>query len=251
MKKVEALKTKKGRDKAKQFIIEGKKLVGEIPSDWTICFYVCSEAFLEEYDVSLFNDRAPCVPVSAQTFAKLTDTVTPQGILAVCEQREFFLSDMLREECFLLMGECLSDPGNIGTLVRTALAAGADGVILSEGSVEIYNPKVLRASAGAVLRIPTVTDADINEVIPLLRQQDICIYAAHPNGNALPYATDMRRSCCLLIGNEAHGLSDGICGIVDALVRLPMPGFAESLNASVAGGILMYEVVRQRLYKDS
>ena len=175
--------------------------------------------------------------------------------MAVCEKRIFNFSDLLKEDLlqgsskkpFLLIGELLSDPGNIGTLIRTAAAACASGVILSEGSGDIYNPKVIRASAGAVLRIPVVEGVNLNEVIPALKGQGIKILAAHLQGAVLPYDLDLKQALAVLIGNEARGLSEKVSDLADVRVKLPMATGVESLNASVAGGILFYEVVRQRL----
>jgi len=177
----------------------------------------------------------------------MSDTVSPQGIMAVCEKRSFTLDDISGENPFLLIGERLSDPGNIGTLIRSAAAAGASGVILSVGSGDIYNPKVVRAAAGATLRIPIIEGADLLELIPSLKRQGIAILAAHLKGAVLPYEVDLRQSLGILIGNEASGLSEEISALSTACIKLPMAPDVESLNASVAGGILLYEVVRQRL----
>ena len=144
------------------------------------------------------------------------------------------------------MGENLNDPGNIGALIRTAAAAGTDGVILSAGSGDIYNPKVLRAAAGAILRIPIVTDAMLPDTIGLLKQAGYAIYAAHHRGDTLPYSLDLRGSFCWLIGSESHGISGEAAALADTRVRLPMANEVESLNASVAGSLLLYEAVRQR-----
>ena len=246
LKQLKALKTKKGRDKQGLFIIEGEKAVAEIPEDWNICAYVCTEGSVMTARLT----RAPVITVSNSRFLSLSDTVTPQGIMAVCEKRTFTLDNMLDKNPFLLIGERLSDPGNIGTLIRTAAAAGASGVILSAGSGDLYNPKVIRAAAGAALRIPVMEKADLNEVIPILKQQDITVLAAHLSGAALPYVLDLRRGCAILIGNEAGGLSEAIGSLADIRVKLPLARDVESLNASVAGGILLYEVVRQRLEKN-
>jgi len=221
--------------------------VAEIPLDWKVHAYVCSESYAKanpkRYD--------PAIIVSDSRFASLSDTVTPQGIMAVCEKRTFTLSDVLShssdENPFLIIGEQLADPGNIGTLIRTAAAAGASGVILSAGSGDIYNPKTIRAAAGAVLRIPVVEGVDLEETIPLLKQQGITVLAAHLKGAVLPYDLDLQQGLAVLIGNEARGLSDEVSDLADVRVKLPMAPDIESLNASVAGGILFYEVVRQRL----
>lgn len=246
MNRIKFLKTKKGRDELNQFMVEGEKSVREIPENWTVCYYACAERYADSRDLSFLKDRAPCLTMRNSLFDAAADTVTPQGIIAVCEQQHFTLADIMKTDCFLLLGECLSDPGNIGALIRTATAAGADGMILTEGSGDIYNPKVLRAAAGAVLRLPVVTNADISETVKYLSREGVLTYAAHLKGSHLPYSLDLKRSICFMVGNEAHGLSETASGLADCLIRLPMPGGTESLNASVAGSILMYEAVRQR-----
>ncbi|MCL2398606.1 MAG: RNA methyltransferase [Defluviitaleaceae bacterium] len=203
----------------------------------------------ESWGKKSFDFRAPILTVSDSRFLSLSDTTTPQGIMAVCEKHTFTFDHLLKENSFLLIGECLSDPGNIGTLIRTAAAAGASGVVLSAGSGDIYNPKTIRAAAGAVLHIPVVEDADLPKVISFLKHQNILIIATHLCGSVLPYELDLCQSCAILIGNEAHGLSDSISNLADICVKLPMHSNIESLNASVAGGILLYEVVRQRFTK--
>ena len=252
---LKALKTKKGRDEQGLFIVEGEKFVAEIPQDWRIRHYLCSESYLNSAmgnsaKAAKFK-RAPLITVSDSRFASLSDTKSPQGLMAICEKRTFSISELLAEteeaKPFLLIGECLSDPGNIGTLIRTAAAAGAGAVILSAGSGDVYNPKTIRSAAGASLRIPVIEGADLNEVIPLLKQRGLLILAAQLQAAVLPYDLDLSQSLAILIGNEAHGLSDELSRLADVAVKLPMAQGIESLNASVAGGVLLYEVIRQRL----
>ena len=246
IKEIKNLKTKKGRDETGLFIVEGIKLVNEIPKSWDILTYVCSESYNDSITSPTLL-RAPVITVSDDRFSSLSDTVTPQGIMAVCEKRTFSLQDIPVANPFFLIGECLNDPGNIGTLIRTAAAAGASGVILSENSGDIYNPKTIRAAAGAVLRIPIIEKAVLKEVIPLLKQHGITILAAHLEGKVLPYNINLQKSCAILVGNEASGLSAEASALCDVKVKLPMSDDIESLNASVAGGVLLYEVVRQRI----
>ncbi|MCL2216200.1 MAG: RNA methyltransferase [Defluviitaleaceae bacterium] len=244
------LTTKKGRDETGLFMVESEKCIAEIPPDYLIHYYVVSRRYADTHDLSRYKERARCEIIRDSLFVRLAATVTPQGIIAVCEQITWSLDDILKPETgFILMGESLSDPGNIGTLVRTAAAAGASGVILTSGSCDIFSPKVLRAAAGAALRLPIVAGADTEEALSALKKQSIPIYAAHPRGNALPYSINMREKFCLLVGNEAHGLSEKAASMADALIRLPMTADTESLNASVAGSILLYEAVRQRIDK--
>ena len=246
MKKIKALKSRKGREEAGQFLVEGEKFVHEIPEDWDIDFYVMAERYAKTHDLSVYKRRAACEIMRDSLFDALADTVTPQGVMAVCRQKKYAVSDMIKPDSFLLLGENLSDPGNIGALIRTAAAAGADGMILTAGSGDIYNPKVLRSAAGAVFRLPIVTDAELLPTTEILKKSGVALYAAHLKGEILPYALDLCAGFCFMIGNEAHGLSEKAAVSADRMVRLPMPGGTESLNASVAGSILMYEAVRQR-----
>lgn len=241
------IKTKKDRDESGLFTVEGEKFVQEIPHNWHICQYIIAERFAATHDITQYESRAKCDIVRDSVFDKLSDTMSPQGILAVCEQQHHNLNSIISSSKFFLLGENLNDPGNIGALIRTAAAAGVSGVILTTGSGDIYNPKVLRAAAGAALRLPIITNADLQETLSLLKQNEIPTYAAHPRGNILPYDLDFRSSFCLLIGNESHGISETAANLADALITLPMANNTESLNASIAGSILLYEALRQRL----
>jgi len=241
------LKTKKGRDESGLFMVEGEKCIAEIPENYTVRHYVVSRNFADTHDLSQYKNRARCEIIRDSLFKSLADTVTPQGIIAVCEKIPHEVNNILQPNRFILMGECLNDPGNIGTLVRTAAAAGASGAVFTQGSCDIFSPKVLRAAAGAVLRLPIVTNADAEEIFTALKASETQIFAAHPRGNALPYNLNFREKFCLLVGNESHGISENAQAQADTLVRLPMTNETESLNASVAGSILLYEAVRQRL----
>jgi len=250
LREIKSLKSKKGRSETGFFMVEGETFVREIPIDWEIQQYVLAQRYANERDLGEYKNRAPMEVVRDSIFDGLADTVTPQGIIAVVKQKSWQLGQLIghTDEDFFLIGENLNDPGNIGTLIRTAAAAGATGVILSQGSGDIYNPKVLRAAAGAVLRLPIVADAVLAETMPQLKQAGYAIYAAHLGGDVLPYDLDLRRAFCWLVGNESHGLTTEASAMADTLVRLPMVRDVESLNASVAGGVLLYEAVRQRRY---
>jgi len=239
------LKTKKGRDETGLFIIEGEKFVREIPPQWRVVKYIAAQRYAKAHDIAEYESRAECTVVRDSIFDSLADTVNPQGLLAVCEKQVFGMSDLAGD--FFLLGENFNDPGNIGALVRTAAAAGVTGIILTAGSGDIYNAKVLRAAAGAVLRVPFVVDITLQEAVASLRSLNIPIYAAHPRGQDTPYSLDLRGGTCILIGNESHGISREAENLADGLVTLPMANSTESLNASVAGSILMYEAVRQRM----
>jgi len=248
MRELKPLKSKKGRDETGLFLVEGEKFVSEIPTTWEIQRYVMAKRYADGRDLSAYKTRASIEIVRDSLFDSLADTVTPQGIIAVCKQKNWQVSQLLTPSGFILIGERLNDPGNIGALIRTAAAAGAAGIILSTGSGDIYNPKVLRAAAGAALRIPVVTNTVLSDAIGQLKQAGYAVYAAHPRGDTLPYSLDLQKSFCWLVGSESHGISDETASMADAWVRLPMAGDVESLNASVAGSLLLYEAVRQRVH---
>ena len=247
MRELRQLKSKKGRTETGLFLVEGEKFIAEIPNSWEIQRYILAKQYADGLNLSDYKKRAPVEIVRDSLFNSLADTVNPQGIIAVCRQKHTQLEKLLTPGGFMLMGERLNDPGNIGTLIRTAAAAGATGIILTEGSADIYNPKVLRAAAGAVLRIPIATDVSLNKAVSQLKNAGYAIYATHPRGDALPYTLDLKKSFCWLVGNESHGLTENAINLADAKVRLPMADDIESLNASIAGGVLLYEAVRQRM----
>lgn len=250
IKLINSLKAKKDRDKLGLFVAEGLRFVEEIPDDYDIMLYAVSESFEGEIDLTVFEKRAIVHLVSDKLFKEISDTTNPQGILAVIRQKKNSIEqviDSVGENGFFIIAEELNDPGNLGTVVRTADACGCDGVFLSKGSVDVYNPKVLRSTMGSVFHLPVISDVDIEECVQKLKDKGITIYAAHLRGQKYPYSFNLIKGCSFIIGNEARGLSDKVAKLADSYVKIPMPGKAESLNASIAAGVLMYEVVRQRL----
>ena len=185
--------------------------------------------------------------VSPEVFAKMADTQTPQGILTVLEQPVYDLTQLLEQpDPLFLMLENLQDPGNLGTIFRTAEAAGATGILLSSDSVDVYNPKVIRSTMGAVFRMPFFYVKDLPAAVKSLSSQGIRTYAAHLNGKNVYDEEDYTEGCAFLIGNEGNGLRDEVSECADCLIRIPMCGKAESLNAAVAAAVLMFEAGRQR-----
>lgn len=250
IKLINSLKAKKDRDKLGLFVAEGLRFVEEIPRDYQIMLYAVSESFSGEFDLEVFEKRATVYIVADRLFKEISDTTNPQGILAVISQKKNSVEQVIDnagENGFFIIAEELNDPGNLGTIVRTADACGCDGVFLSKGSVDIYNPKVLRSTMGSVFHLPVISDVDIEECIQKLKENGIIIYAAHLKGQKYPYSFNFVKGCSFILGNEARGLSDEVAKLADEYVKIPMPGKAESLNASIAAGVLMYEVVRQRL----
>lgn len=250
IKQIASLKSAKGRKKTGLFIVEGIKAIREIGSKWqldSLIYTENSEAIVEE-ELHDFHPVSKRLLVADKVFEYLTDTVTPQGILAVVHQKVWDIKETLHNEApFLILLDQLQDPGNLGTIIRTADAAGADGVILSSNSVDVYNPKIVRATMGSLFHLPVISKVDIKETIEALQQHHIGVYAAHLKGASYPYEVDFNKGTAILIGNEGKGLDNEIADLADQYIKLPMLGSAESLNAAVAASILTYEVVRQRL----
>jgi len=248
-----SLYEKKGRDKSGLFLIEGERFVNELLSAhcFRVSFFFLSESFAAKRGADGYEDVADTYIVKDALFRRVSEEETPQGILAVCEQKRYAPEDLLQNENpLLLLLEEMQDPGNLGTALRLADAAGATGVLLSPGCADVYNPKALRAAAGSILRVPFASGVPMGEAVPMLRARGVSVYAAMPGANALPYAFDLTKPSAFLIGNEARGLSPETSAIASAQIALPMPGGAESLNAAMACGILMYEAVRQRLFAE-
>lgn len=242
IKEVNSLKAKKERDKTCLFILEGKRLVDEIPNSWEIKYLLKAESYSE--DINFEN----VYTVKDSLFEKISETVNPQGILAVCHIKEFDVTNVdYSNSPFFVVLENVTDPGNMGTLIRTADAAGADGIFLSKGCVDIYNPKVIRATMGSIFHLPIYRNLNLMDLMEDFKNNNVKTLAAHLKGTSTPYKVDMTTACAVIIGNEANGLSDEISEMASDLVKIPMPGKAESMNAGIAGGILIYEAVRQRI----
>jgi len=240
------LLSKKGRDDTGSFIVEGEKFVSEIPRDWSIAYYIVSESFAKKHDISACGVRAGIYLAQDRLYKKLSDTVTPQGIMAVCEKKPSSIEQIAANGSLLLLCEGLADPGNIGALIRTAAAAGAGGVILTKGCADLFSPKVIRASAGSLFNIPCAEMEDALSAARFLKNKGIILAAAHLKGKTSLYNADMTKALCIMIGSEARGLSPEISALADILIRIPMNSKTESLNAAAAGSILLYEAVRQR-----
>jgi len=246
VKKLKLLSSKKGRKRFGEFIVEGAKFVACIPKSREITGVFVSESFYNSHEYDEFSEK-DAVVLKDNIFSLVCDTITPQGILAVVKTKEISLDELFCDEnAFIVIACNLQDPGNLGTLIRTADAAGASGVIVSMDSADIYSPKVVRSTAGSLFNIPVVL-SDIESEIGLLKQHKINIIATDLSAEISPYEADLRAPLAILIGNEANGLSKELLGQADLRVKLPMIGKAESLNASVASGVLMYEVLRQRM----
>lgn len=183
---------------------------------------------------------------AARLFASIAATESPQGIAALARPRHYSLGDMLGDVPLLVIMAGVQDPGNVGTLLRSAEAFGATGAVACQGTAHPYAPKALRASAGSALRVPLLTGVDAKTLLTHLRDAELRVYAASLAGDSAPAEADLSVPCALVIGNEAAGLPPELERAVDARLRIPLAAGIDSLNAAVAGAVLLYEAVRQR-----
>ena len=228
------------------YIVEGIRMVREIPADAIRTLYV-AESMADKFADVCKEKNASVEIVRDSVFQSMSDTNTPQGILAEVYQKQTTEEDLFGRDTdpFLLIIERLQDPGNLGTIIRTAEGAGVTGIILSSDSVDIYNPKVVRSTMGSVFRMPIFVAENLADTVEWVKKQGIPVYGAHLNGDTF-YEKDFSGKCAFLVGNEGNGLSDEISAKADELIRIPMCGQVESLNAAVSTAVIVYEVLRQR-----
>lgn len=232
--------------------MEGAKVLGEaLDAGAAIEAVFAVEGTNEPVLDRVRNLGVPVHALVTGVMERITDTVTPQAVLAVASLANHTLGELragLLGGGFVVVGADLRDPGNAGTIIRSAVAAGAVGVVLCEGSVDATNPKAVRSSAGALFHVPVVAGADAASVVGELRSWGVRSWAAvaHRPKAAFYDRCDLSGPTALVIGNEAHGLSPALESIVDGVVSIPMAGHAESLNVAMAATVLCFEAARQR-----
>lgn len=239
----------KARREEGMFTAEGVRLLEEAHhAGWTAALVLYS-APLSDRSQALVSGwqaaGAPVEEVSPHVLAAASDTQTPQGILAVLKLQAHALP---LQPDFLLIVDGVRDPGNLGTILRTALAAGVQSVILPPGVVDAWSPKVVRAAMGAHFRLPVQTmawDAIADYLHPADRPH-LQVLLADSNGGQAYTAANLRKPLALVIGGEASGAGRPAEELADGRIHIPMPGGAESLNAAVAAAVLMFEAARQR-----
>lgn len=254
----------KARRKAGLFVVEGIKMFLEAPKTQVAEVYI-SEGLLREMEENPEGLHFPQVKehleelrglsevlieeVTDSVFKVMSDTLTPQGILTVVKMKEWHLEDLQVEKMnrpLFMVLESLQDPGNLGTIIRTGEGAGVTAYILNKTTVDLYNPKTIRATMGSIYRKPVIVVDNLSETISQLRKQGVKFFAAHLKGQQDFYEEDYSGSCGFLIGNEGNGLSEEVANLADTYIKIPMEGEVESLNAAIAAAILMYEAKRQR-----
>ncbi|WP_141989455.1 TrmH family RNA methyltransferase [Rhodoglobus vestalii] len=247
---VAKLGKKSARSETGLFLLEGPQSVSEALNfrpELLVDLYATPTALERHAELAQAAEAAGVEIefVSEQVIETMADTVTPQGVIAVCRQFPASVKDLLSGAPKLIaILEEVRDPGNAGTIIRAADAAGADGVILTGRSVDLYNPKVVRATTGSLFHLPVAVGVELESVLERLRGADLRVIAADIKGGDLLAARNegvLDHPTAWLFGNEARGLTDEHCGLADSVISVPIYGHAESMNLATAASVCLYE----------
>lgn len=250
IKNIRKLKDKKYRDLANQYIVEGIKLIEEALEEGAkidkivVCEECVKDATLEQnllYEIAKYD----CIYVNEKIFATLTDVTTPQGILAVINKENSEDSIDYNQEMIVIL-DGIQDPGNLGTILRTVDSVGLNQIIVSANTADAYNPKVVRSTMGAIFRVKVIESTDLVQTIKNIKKHRFKILATSLQTEKSIFDIEYNKKA-IVIGNEANGVTDEILAVSDIQAKIPMLGKTESLNASVATGVILYEYVRQKM----
>ncbi len=250
VKQIRKLKDKKYRDLNGEFIIEGIKLLKEAIQEKAkiktivVCDDCEKNGTLDKkllYEMAKFN----CIYVTEKVFNILTDVSNPQGVLAVIEKNNDIKEIDWNDDLILILDN-IQDPGNLGTILRTLDSVNLKQIIISKGSGDVYNPKVVRSTMGAIFRVKVLESDNLVGTIKEIKKHKFLVFATDLNTDSSIY-DEKYKKCAIVIGNEANGVSKEVLDLADKKIKIPMLGKTESLNASVATGIILYEYVRQKI----
>lgn len=247
IKEIKKLKEKKYRDLDKSFLIEGFRFVEEaLKSNFEVKYVFICERQKEKFEKlgfeNLIDKNTKCFIVSDSVLNSICSTETPQGVVAVVRNK---ISDIQIKNGFYILIDKVQDPGNMGTIIRSANASGALGVIITKGTVDTYNSKTLRSTMGSIFKIPIIFEDSNFNIIKELKENKFKLITSSLNTNYNFYDVDLTDRVIIAVGNEGNGISKEIFELGDISVKIPMPGNAESLNVGVAASIMMFEAVRQ------
>lgn len=257
IKYVKSLQLKKNRMKHMQFTVEGLRIVEEcVKHNGDIAYIIYSEEIYSTQGAEKLLDKIALAgytlyEVSSQLFSKISTTENPQGIMAVVHMKNRSLEEIKSQkgkELFFVILDRIQDPGNMGTIIRTAESANADAVIITKGSVDPYNSKTLRATMGAIFHMPII-QCDDDRWLDDLKENEVKLIAADLDTDKTYIDIDYNTSIGIIIGNEANGISEALLSKVDQRVIIPILGKIESLNASVAASILIYKAAEEKYFK--
>ncbi|MGU8475717.1 TrmH family RNA methyltransferase [Clostridium perfringens] len=242
-KEIKKLKEKKHRIKSNKYLIEGLRFVEEaIKSKVSIDSIIFTESFKEK-NPELFlkiNENIKLIQMNEALLKQLCSTENPQGIVGVINMQ----NKELKSGELVVLVDKVQDPGNMGTIIRTAHAAGAAGIVMTKGTVDIYNDKTLRSTMGSIFYIQIVED-DSLDFVKSLKKEGYKLVVSSLQGKNNFFEENLQGKVMIAVGNEGNGVSDEVYDIADIKVKIPMPGEAESLNVAVATSIMIYEKIRQ------
>lgn len=249
IKSIKKLKERKYRDLNNEYIIEGIKILKEAIQEKAVIkkIVICEECLANNIiDEKLLYEIAKydCLYVSKKIFEGLTDVSKPQGILAVVEKNN--KKDINYNEDIIVALDGLQDPGNLGTILRTLDSANLSQVVVSKDTVDAYNPKVVRSTMGAIFRVNIVETENLKETLKEMKRHKYKVMCTDLTASKNIYEIDYNKKI-LVIGNEANGISKELLDMADEKIIIPMLGKTESLNASVATSIIVYEYVRRKI----
>lgn len=242
---------KKYRTKQHKYIVEGIHLVQEAlhsGADVECVAYDMDKGIPSELNGLEQADKPiEWIAVSPAVIAKCSETKTPQPVFAILRKKEQALNVLLEQpDALVMVLDGVQDPGNVGTIIRSADAAGAAGVILGQGCADLYNPKTIRSTMGSLFHLPVVEGA-LEDILPQAKIRGARLISTSLDAYSSCYEFDFRSSAWIIIGNEGQGISDITASLVDESLYIPMAGQAESLNAAMASTVLLFEAMRQRM----
>ena len=249
VKNIKKLKDKKYRNQENKYLVEGIKMVEEAVREKAkiVKVVVCEDCINNgtiKQDLLYEIAKEDCIYVSEKVFQTITDVENPQGILAVIEEQKE--NSISYDEDVILVLDGIQDPGNLGTILRTLDATGLKQIILSENTTDVYNPKVVRSTMGAIYRLNIIKSNNIVETLKDMKKHKYDILVTSLQTDESIYDIDYKKKV-IVIGNEANGVSEKVVELANRKVKIPMFGKTESLNAAVATGIILYEYVRQKM----
>ena len=250
IKHIKKLKDKKERDISNEYIIEGVKLIQEAIQEKAkikqiIICEECEKAEAIPKEIMYEIARYECIYITKKLYNYLTEVKTPQGILAVIEKESNEKNIDYTQEIIVAL-DGIQDPGNLGTILRTVDSIGLTQILVSKDTADSYNPKVVRSTMGAIFRVKIIECEDLEETLKEIKKHKFEIVVTSLQTKNSIYDIDYNKKV-IVIGNEANGLQEKIQQLADKKEKIPMLGKTESLNASVATGIILYEYVRQKL----
>lgn len=251
---LKSLAKKKNRWKELVFTIEGVRSVEQVlESDHQIECIVHSDSIEKTERGAVLLERIQdldcrAIHLEDKLFRELSETEEPQWIMAVVKFGFKTVVESLKSKGnFFVLLDRVQDPGNMGTIIRTGEAFGANGIIVTDGCVDVYNSKTVRSTMGAILDVPIIHCESVEEAIGILRKNGIKVVSSSLDTDKMLYDIDLKEDLALVVGNEGSGISPKVVELSDEIAKIPMVGSAESLNAGVASGVFMYEVLRQRI----